>query len=455
MKAPVTDASVLDAYNRDALGFPGQAEGLYRPTDEKEVAEILRHCFQTRTRITPTALRSSTTGAAVCQEGFLLSTEKMAAIRSVCPERRIAVAEPGVNLGLFKRTVEEAGLLFPPDPTSEDDCTLGGAVATNASGARTLLYGPTRRWVRRLRAVLPDGSPLELSAARTEKNTAGYFGFQDPIQFFVGSEGTLGVITEIEVSLLPAPVAPETVLAFFRTEDALLRAVPRLRRSDLSFRCLEYFDHACLDLLRNAHGIALPAAGGGMLYLEVGPRPGETALLERCLALLESCGAEADATILGDTPNLRREIRAWRHQVPATLNERGAAGKRQGGGKTSTDWAVPFDDLAGIFRDVRAACPPPDLCQTFCFGHIGNGHPHFNFLADGPPGQEAARRAAHAMCRIAVAHGGTICAEHGVGKVKREYLRYMFPPEALRWMEAFKAAVDPRGVMAPGNIFPS
>jgi FAD/FMN-containing dehydrogenase len=164
-------------------------------------------------------------------------------------------------------------------------------------------------------------------------------------------------------------------------------------------------------------------------------------------------GALVDATMVGDTDARRLELREWRHAIPATLNERGIRAKSAGGGKLSTDWAVDWRRIGVVLPQARALCRREGVEDIYCFGHIGNGHPHVNLLAADASGREHAHRAAHAMCRLVQVEGGTISAEHGVGKVKKEYLPYSLPPQAIEWMKAFKRQLDPSLILAPGNIF--
>jgi len=454
MVSAIDDPEILEGYNTDALGYRGSAAGLFRPRDGREVQEIVRWAHQHRHPLTPTALRSSTTGSCVCHEGYLISTEHLQAIVDIQPERRRVIVEPGLNLGDLKRELQQHGLFLPPDPTSENECTVGGAVACNASGARSLKYGAMRRWVRRLTVVLPDGQPMALATRDVDKNTTGYYGFQDPIQFFIGSEGTLGLITEIELECLPLPPDDIALYAFFPDETAALRAAVAIRERQADVRCLEYFDGACLELLRHHGGVSLPAQTGGMLFCEQEIPTGEpeSALLE-WLELLEDLGALVDDTMVGDTRARREEMKEMRHTIPATLNESGIQYRAQGGGKLSTDWAVPYRSIPEVIPHVRGLCRREDVAEVFCFGHIGNGHPHFNLLSADAAAAPRAEKVIHDMCRYIGGRGGTITAEHGVGKVKRPYLKYMFAPRAMDWMRSFKQAVDPHGIMAPGNIF--
>lgn len=454
MVNPITDPEILDGYNTDALGYRGAPEGLFRPRDEAEVREILQWATANRHPLTPVGLRSATTGSCVGPRGYLLSLERMDALADVQPDALTTVCQPGANLGELKRELERQGLFFPVDPTSENDCTVGGAVATNASGARTLKYGAIRRWIRRLRVVLATGETLDLKAAAVDKNATGFFGFQDPVQFFIGSEGTLGVITEIELQCLPLPPDYLALYAFFPDEASALAAATAIRFRGVGVRCLEYFDNACLDLLRDTQSFVVPANAGGVLFIEQeAPEGGLHLLLEEWADRLEALGALVDATMVGDTAARRQEMRDWRHAIPATLNEQGVLAKASGGGKLSTDWAVDWRRIGAVLPQARALCRREGAEAIYCFGHIGNGHPHVNLLAADAEDRERAHRAAHAMCRLVQAEGGTISAEHGVGKVKKEYLPYSLPPQAIEWMKAFKRQLDPALILAPGNIF--
>ncbi|MBN2432667.1 MAG: FAD-binding oxidoreductase [Acidobacteria bacterium] len=454
MISAIDDPEILAGYNADALGYRGSPAGLFRPRDARDVQEIVRWCHEHRHPLTPTALRSSTTGSCVCHEGYLISTEHLQHIVDLQPERRRVIVEPGLNLGDLKRELQKHGLFLPPDPTSENECTVGGAVACNASGARSLKYGAMRRWVRRLVVVLPDGEPMEFLTRDVDKNTTGYYGFQDPIQFFIGSEGTLGIITEIELECLDLPPDYIALYAFFPDEAAALQAAVAIRDRQPAVRCLEYFDDACLELLRRDGGVALPRPTGGMLFCEQEVPAGEPdEILLEWLDLLEELGALVDDTMVGDTRARREEMKDLRHTIPATLNERGVQYRAQGGGKLSTDWAVPYRLIPEVIPHVRRFIRREKLAAVYCYGHIGNGHPHFNLLSADAAAARRAETVIHEMCRYIGGRGGTITAEHGVGKVKRPFLKYMFPPRVMHWMRSFKQAVDPHGIMAPGNIF--
>ncbi len=454
-----TDPEVCTAYAADASGLSRTPDAVARPESEEEVADLLRRCSAHGIPVTPQGLRSSTTGASVSREGIVLSLEKMARLVELDRERRFAVAQPGIVTSEFKRLVREAGLFYPPDPTSEEECTLGGTVACNASGARTYRYGPTRGYVRRLRIVLADGSVVEARRIDADKNSAGYFGLQSPSDLWIGSEGTLGVITEIEVDLLPAPPGFFGAMAFFPDWRAALRFIldaDRARQAGrLSPRCLEFFDTGSLDLIRpESGGLRVPDAAGAAVFFEE-----EVALesmlgsLERWWEAITAGGGLSEATIVAETGAEQAELRRLRHALPSGMNERGARAAQDGGCKVSTDFAVPLEHLPDMMEVSYSIVAELFGGLHVAYGHAGNGHPHFNLLARDPGEADRARDAVMQMCGKALQLGGTLAAEHGLGKLKVPYYRRLYPGWLHDAMRAVKTSLDPKGILSPGNLF--
>ncbi|MBD3161677.1 MAG: FAD-binding protein [Candidatus Eisenbacteria bacterium] len=453
------EPSVREAYAEDASGLIGSPDAVARPTSEEEVAEIVRLCADRSIPVTPQGLRSSTVGGPVAFGGLALNLERLNRTIDIDMERRLAIIEPGVVLGEFKRPLIDAGLFYPPDPTSENECTVGGSVLTNASGSRTYQYGPTRRYVRSLRLVLGDGRTTEITRSRASKNTAGYFGFQDPVDLLCGSEGTLGIVTRVTLDLLPAPPGFIAGMAFFlRLGDALgfVVSADRARQAGLlEPRCLELFDDASLDLIRpHAGKLGIPGVAKTAIFFEQECEPDEESIvLDGWLDLLERARALAEDTIIATTEEQFLELRELRHALPSEMNERGRRARDSGGGKLSTDWAVPIEALAATVEDATRIAGETFGGPFVRYGHIGNGHPHFNLLAENAEMLARAREATHRMAMLAVERGGTITAEHGIGKIKRDYLRYQYPDWVVQAMRAVKRTVDPKGILAPGNIF--
>jgi len=460
--ALATDLAIRQAYSEDASGLIGVPDAVARPATEAEVQDIVQWCLARGTPVTAQGLRSSTVGSPLAFGGVALSLEKMDRILSIDPKHRRAVVEPGVNLGGLKRELRTAGLFFPPDPTSENECTVGGAVMTNASGARSYVYGSTRPWVRSLRLVLGNGQVTEIHRSQTTKNTVGYFGFQNPIDLLVGSEGTLGIATRIEIDLLPLPESAIAGMAFFPSLEAALAFVlgadlSRHQRGRVTPRCLELFDDGSLDLIRpKAQALRIPDLARAAIFFEQESSAVESDLvLEAWLQLIQDAGGLTDDTIVATTEAQEAELKRLRHLLPATMNEKGLAARNSGGLKVGTDWAVPLERIESVLAEATRITREEFGGFFIRYGHIGNGHPHFNMLADTPEMLDRARRAAHLMCLAAVEAGGTVTAEHGIGKLKREYVPHQYPAWVIDAMRAVKRTLDPKGILAPGNIFES
>ncbi len=448
------DESVRQAYSADVSGLVLVPDGVARPTSADEVAALLAESHASGTPVTAAGGQTSTTGASITDRGTLLSLRAMSRIIDVDTERRVARVEPGVLVGDLKRHCAQHDLLFAPDPTSEDECTVGGAIACNASGARSLRYGATRPHVRALRVAMADGSIVELRRTSLEKNTVGYGFAQDPIDWFIGSEGTLGVIVEAELALLPLPEhVIGLAIPFAEESDALAFVVAARESIAVNPRCLEFFDSLALSIAREAEGSPTWALGAeAFVYVEdVPPRGNETAM-DEWLTLAESFTAIVDDIRVYDGESALRDARRVRHAVPAHMNERGAARRPHGGRKVSTDWAVPYRSLASAVHRARSLAKEADVDQAVIYGHAGNGHPHQNFIAH--DGDELSRieKVVEATLREVIALGGTVAAEHGIGKIKRKWLPLQMTDLQLRAMTAMKRELDPKGILAPGNV---
>ena len=434
-----TDAEVRRAYSADVSGLVMVPDAVARPASAAEVVEVIRKAAADRTPVTAAGSQTSTTGASITDEGILLSMRAMNRVIDIDARNRRAIVEPGVLLGDLNRSVAEHGLLFAPDPTSLDDVTVGGAVACNASGARSLLYGATRPHVAALDIVLANGESITVRRTGLDKNTAGYAFAQEPVDWFVGSEGTLGLIVRAELALIPLPPSV-TGLAFPCADEATaLALVLAIRDSQLRPRCIEYFDPVALD-------IALGRTGA-LVYVE----DATGAPLDAWLELADSHGVGQDVEVFEGDAALR-EARKFRHAVPATMNERGAARRAFGGRKVSTDWAVPYRQLPMATAHARRLVDDAGLPQPAIYGHAGNGHPHQNFIASDADELQRIERVVEATLRYVLSIGGTVSAEHGIGKIKRKWLPLQATPTQLGVMRAVKAELDPHGILAPGNI---
>ena len=488
-----TDPDIVQSYLIDASFIRGgAADRVVFPETAEEVAQILANATRDRMPVTISGAGTGTVGGRVAFGGIVLATDRLNKIKSITRHQNsggTAVAEAGVRLSDFQRAVESEGLLYPPDPT-ERSCFLGGTVATNASGARTFKYGPTRKYISRLKIALATGDLIDLHRGElhadsnghleialpdnrriqatipsydmphTRKNATGYFASpgMDLLDLFIGSEGTLGVVVEVEAKLLEKPNGILSGVVFFKSEQDVLSFVSDARQQSLEnrargkkrldARAVEYFDRESLVFLRQKYSSIPEEATNAVFFEQETSAETEDQLLSDWMTLLERYDALADSWFATNEQD-QVTLREFRHQLPVLMNEWFA---RYGQKKVSTDMAVPDHEFPGMLKLYQDTLRESDLRYTI-FGHIGDNHIHVNIL---PRDDEEATRARELYVKFlkyAASVGGTLSAEHGVGKLKRDYLRIFFSDEHLREMAALKLAFDPAGILGRGNIF--
>lgn len=454
------DLDVRKAYARDVSGLEMVPDAVARCATADEVVDVVRGAIADAATVTPAGSQTSTTGASITDRGVLLSTRALSRVLDIDPANHTARVEAGLTIGALNAQLAPLGLRFAPDPTSENDATIGGAIACNASGARTLRYGATRSHVRAVRVVDGEGVLVDLRRPRLEKNTVGFLAAQDPVDWFVGSEGTLGVVVEAEVALVDLPPVEIGLAMPFASEGAALAFIVSAReRGDTGAgpqpQCLEFFDALALDIAR--HSLDTPRwmeGGAALVYLEqASSDEAESEVrLEQWMGLAESFGVDAGVVdFYGDAAALR-DARKFRHAVPAHMNERGSARRAFGGRKVSTDWAVPYRQLPYMIDQARRLADEHGIAQAVTYGHAGNGHPHQNFIAQDADDLARINEVVSRTIALVLAAGGTVAAEHGLGKLKRHWLRTQLTPAQVNVMQAMKTALDPRGIFSPGNV---
>jgi len=453
----IKDPDVLEQYRSDESGVKGTAAAAVRPKTAAEVVELVKESAASGTRLLPVGCQTATTGAAVPQDDVVVDLTHMAGVADIDPKRMVAEVLPGTITYALKEAVQAEGLYYPPDPTSEKESTIGGNVASNASGARTFRWGMTAHWVEGLEVVTGKGELHRLFQRTVDKNTAGYLPFHDPSRLFLGSEGTLGFVTRVWVKLIADPGPFYAFILYFPSlRDALETAVDlRLARISPAPRCVELFDEQALELL-GSHEKApqLPTAAQAALYVEYDTNGRDLdRVIEEDLAGIGH-GLLLDDTFVGQTLAEKAYIRELRHHVPETGNQIAKTCHAQGGLKVSTEFCVPPRRLLEMmdFVDKTSAEAGVDLLVRY--GHVGNGHPHVYTRGRNPAEVAKLKKLAHLWCERAVALGGTISGEHGIGKTRRDYLKYMYPPEFIAAMRGVKRALDPADIFAIGNIFP-
>jgi FAD/FMN-containing dehydrogenases len=490
-----TGLDQLTNYLTDASNMPGgYAEKLFIPESTTEIAEILREANEKKVAVTISGARTGTVGGAIPFGGNVISLERLNKIERIDKDAKIAVVGAGVVLGDLQKTVEAEGLFYPPDPT-EWSCQVGGTVATNASGSRSFKYGATRNFVQAMKIVQASGDILNLrrdevfadenghleittqqgnrirarvptyKRPHVRKNVSGYFNQKplDAIDLFIGSEGTLGVIAEIELSLLLKPEGVFSGIVFFENEANLLDFVNEAR--DYSFatrKCrhdadvpgidaslLEYLDKNALDFIREKFPEVPGAIQGAIFFEQETTAENEEILLHQWNELLEKHSADVDRSWFTTTEQDREKMREFRHSLPVAVNERIA---RYGRKKVGTDMAVPDDRFAGFLKFYKQTLEASGLDYVI-FGHIGDCHLHVNLLPKDDAEAEKARYIYGRCIAQAIMLGGTVSAEHGIGKLKRKYLDAMMGERYLNEMVELKRAFDPKGILGRGNMF--
>jgi FAD/FMN-containing dehydrogenase len=425
----------------DVSGYPGRADQIFSPRDEEELAAILPRASNEGVPVTIMGAMTGLTGGASPQGGWGVSMTRF---------RRLDIS-PGsarVGAGTLLRDVQAAaaasGQFYACD-TTENTSSIGGNIGANASGSRSFRYGATRAQVQAVRVALVDGRIAEyrrgqavdfevpkIPLPRSTKHSAGYrlAPGMDFTDLFIGSEGTLGVVTEAELKLLPAPKEIMGGVVFFPSEDAALDAVDRWRPVP-GLRMLEYLDRGSLEIMEEPHGAAVIVEQEGEIDLDM-------------------AGALEDDSWFGTSASDRERFRRFRHALGERVNEKI---RRGGFMKLGTDYAVPRDQGREIIRIYRKALDRDLGMPYVIYGHVGDAHLHINTFPASKPEFERAKAVLDDLAKPVVELGGTVGAEHGLGKRKAHLLPVQYGPEVIDAMRAVKRRFDPQWLLGRGNLF--
>ncbi|MFV2099617.1 FAD-binding oxidoreductase [Micromonospora sp. LOL_024] len=449
-EAVLTDPDLLGAHERDEadLCAAGTPLVVTRPRATEEVVAVLRAATRHGVPVVPQGARTGLAGAANAVDGaVVISTAAMDAILEIDPVSRIAVVQPGVVNAALSAAVGRQGLWYPPDPGSWESSTIGGNVATNAGGMCCVKYGVTTEYVLGLEVVLASGEVLR-TGRRTAKGVAGY----DLTRLFVGSEGTLGVITEVTVALRPAPAESLTLVAVFGSTAAAGEAVARISAQGLSPSLLELIDRTHLLAIEAYRPMGLRTDAEALLLAAADTGARATVDLAEIAAVCETAGAE-EVYAATDAVEAAALLQARRLAHPAMEKYASDAYPGGNGGLIIDDLAVPRGALAALLDGVAriaTECGVP----IGVVGHAGDGNMHPNIVVDraDPASLERGRRAFDEIMRLGLDLGGTCTGEHGVGLLKRDWLAREIGPVGVRVHHAIKAALDPTGLLNPGKV---
>lgn len=428
-----------DATNRhcrpDVVAFPGNTD---------EVCGIMKLANESRFYVIPRGAGTGMSGGALAvQGGLVMVMTRFNRILGIDADNMVAEAEPGVVTGHFQEVVEEQGLFYPPDPSSAPFSTLGGNVAECAGGSRAVKYGVTRDYVLGLEVVLPTGEPIK-TGVRTTKGVVGY----DLTRLIVGSEGTLGIITNMVLRLLPLPEAVRTLSAVFAGIQDAAGTVSEIVRSGIMPRTVEYMDQAAIRCVEDYLKMGLPVDAGAMLLVEIDGSASSVEAAFRHLASICDRGGAGRIEVASSKQEAKDLWRARKAISPALF--------RLGPDKINEDIVVPRNRIPEMVQWIDELRGRTGL-TIVTFGHAGDGNIHFNIMLD-KDDKEAVDKADAAIKELfkkTIALGGTLSGEHGVGITKAPYLEMELGRSQIALMKRIKAAFDPNGILNPGKIFPT
>ena len=489
-----TDSELFTDYLSDCSSLPmGCAEEIVFPQSLQEIRQVLTEFNSKKIKVTFSGAGTGVVGARIPLSGAVLATDNLNRIIDIKEYGKnglkTAVVEPGVRLNELNAYLRTYGLKYLPDPT-EKNAFLGGTIATNASGAQGFKFGQTRDHVLGLQVVLADGNVLDIQRGKytlnkdlkirlndardiscslpdfrlpKSKNSAGYYvgPGTDLIDLFIGQEGTLGMVSLAEIKLVPLPEDVLSAMVYFGKEDdavdfgAQLRDVSKRNRNAadcnvcIDAACIEFFDNNSLVLLRKKFS-GIPESKTAAIYFEQDILGcGFDDILECYADFLTRAGISDNNIWIAQKQNDRDKMEKIRYDLPVLINEKV---KANGFSKISTDIAVCDDNAKGMFEYYKSRLKGTRI--PFCiFGHIGENHLHLNLMPETDDDFNKAKQMYTDFVKQALLYGGTISAEHGIGKLKREYFKLMAGEKALAGMAKIKSSFDPNLILCPGNIF--
>ena len=484
-----SDQSEIQDYLKDASNTQGFCDAVVYPENAEDIIDILKNANKKKTKVTVCGNRTGLTGASVPRGGIVISTEKLNKILEINTEDKFAIVEPGVILSDFLNEIKIKNLYYPPDPT-ELNCFIGGTVATNASGSKTFKYGPTRDFILGLDVILPAGEILKLERGvdfanknnlilKTEsgkmyklnlpemksiqtKNAAGYQCKEnmDAIDLFIGSEGTLGVITKIKLKLLNSPEDTISCVLFFDEETTALDFLEEARnlshknsksKNDISINALalEFFDEKALKFLLNDFSTIPANAKAAIWFEQECTEDSSDSILEAWNALMQKHDVKEEFSWFAFSDADKEKIKDFRHAISWKVNEYVT---RNNFRKLGTDVAVPDKSFREFYLTLQRWAKQSNI-DTVAYGHFGNSHVHLNFLPKNDFEFNVSKALYNKICEEAVRLEGTISAEHGIGKNKTALLKMMYGERVISEMFAIKKTLDPNLILGYGNIF--
>ncbi len=438
----LTDVVDRESYRNDETAYlvAGLPLAVALPETTAEVAALVRLAAAHRVPVVPRGAGSGLSGGAAGIEGGLtIALTRMNRVIEIDRASMVVVTQPGILNVDLKKAVAAEGLFYAPDPASYEVCSIGGNLGTNAGGLCCVKYGQTRDSVLGLEVVLADGRVIR-TGGRSVKDVAGYA----LTHLFVGSQGTLGIITEATLRLHVTPPPRSTMLAFFPSLPAAGRAVGAIIAAGINPVTLELLDHETILAVDDAFGLGLDRAAAAMLLIESDLAPAAAAI-ELTAAVAACEGAGAGSIVRAEDPTEADWLRESRRLALRALERQGIV--------RMEDVGVPRGLVPELLVAIQAAADRHGV-RVATFGHAGDGnlHPNFIFDRDDPRAEELTERVRNEIFAAAIALGGTVTAEHGIGLTRRDALVAQVGPDVIDVMRTIKTALDPLGIMNPGRV---
>ncbi|TCK19065.1 D-lactate dehydrogenase [Thiogranum longum] len=440
----LTDPADCHTYGYDNSKLQGQPMAVALPTTHEQVVAVVRACYEHDTPLLARGQGTGTTGATVPldRQSVIISMHRMNRLIELDRDNRLVVVEPGITNQQVQQTAAGQGFFWPPDPTSAAVCTVGGNLAYNSAGPRAVKYGTPRENTLGLCIVTGDGRTLR-TGVRTTKGVVGY----DLTRLMIGSEGTLGIITEATLKLTPLQPAKRTLRAEYRDMHSAAKAVANIMASPVTPCALEFMDGNAIDMVRDELAGRLASDTGALLIIEVdglasqidelAEQVSDSAKTTGCLAVHQASN-EAEVAALWD---VRKALSpALRRVAPKKINE---------------DVVVPVSCIP-VLVDRLSEFSKTHGIHIVNFGHAGNGNLHVNLLynPDDAGQQKRAEACLEDVFSTVLELGGTLSGEHGIGLVKRDWVAKEIGPDSLQLMHAIKRQFDPKGILNPGKALP-
>jgi D-lactate dehydrogenase len=412
-------------------------------TEEQQIRQLLRCCNDWQLPLTCRGKGTGTTGASIPpKNGIALSLERMNRILEIDPANRLARVQPGVTNQQLQQAAARHGFFWPPDPTSAAVCTIGGNLACNAAGPRAVKYGTCRENTLGLSAITGRGDLIH-TGVRTTKGVVGY----DLTRLLIGSEGTLGIITEATLKLSPLPEAKRTLQAIYTDVSAAAKAVSAIMAQPITPSALEFMDGKALQMVKNFSALDLPDNAGALLMIELEESPAAIDTAAHTIADTAKLSGCLSVEIATDDTQVQKLWRTRKALSPALRN---VAPK-----KINEDVVVPVSHIPGLIQGLTRLADKYSI-TIVNFGHAGNGNIHVNLLVDpdDPRQLQAAEACLDEVFNLVLGLGGTLSGEHGIGLVKREFVSREIDDSTLALMHQLKDLLDPNGILNPGKTLP-